>query len=719
MASVVLEENVDILRASYLLDTHTFEEFYSAWSGNKTDAKKEYEKTMRYLNKKVSSSNNYVKYNYCKNRTSGRLIGDFTIQSVKRKFRGFICDGVTTDIDMENAHPSILLTLCEKYDIQAPNLCLYINNRKKCLNDIQDKDCIAYNKAKEKVLISTNLDKKISTKSEFLKNYDREMKMIHRKFLDIEDFAYVKEFAKKDNFEGSFINHILCINENEILSYMRTFCDINDIKVHSLMFDGLMVYGDINDFTLKQMEKYIQENTIFETMKLAVKPHEYDFELPDGYVPKERVTYEDVKKEFEKFNCKVGAEFINEKHNEFNVFNRATFNVLHEEMTFTNNDGEHKPFMDKWFLDKEKRKYDKYDTIPKDSACPKHVYNMWEKLPVELMPSLEKTEYYDTALEWFKNHIRVLVDFNETHYEFVVMWLAQMFQYPENKSIQLVFIGEEGTGKGTFVKFLTTIMGGSHRCFNTEDPQNDIFGQFNDSMKKAFLVVMNEADKSNTFNNNNKFKGLITEPFINIRPKGKTAFTMRSVHRFMGFSNNPDPTTKNKRRDFTMKTSNCKVNNTEYFIDGNKYANSIECCKYIYDWLMIQPTKPTINEKDIPKGIYDEMLKEAQKDPFVEFMEDLVYIYSDRTEPKTIIANDLYEKYIDFCKRNYITYIQSKISFTTKLSYKKFDGMTKKVKKIEGKAFNCYVFDFQQLKKSLNITDVEDCIIQETDCDTD
>ena len=333
---------------------------------------------------------------------------------------------------------------------------------------------------------------------------------------------------------------------------------------------------------------------------------------------------------------------------------------------------------------------------------------MWEKLPVEMMPSLEETEYYNTALKWFQNHIRVLVDFNEIHYNFVVMWLAQMFQYPENKSIQLIFIGEEGTGKGTFVKFLTTIMGGSHRCFSTEDPQNDIFGQFNDSMKKAFLVVMNEADKSNTYNNNNKFKGLITEPFINIRPKGKTAFSMRSVHRFMGFSNNPDPTTKNKRRDFTMKTSNCKVNNADYFIEGNKYANSIECCKYIYDWLMKEPTKPNINEKDIPKGIYDEMLKEAQKDPFIEFMEDLVYYHNDEIKPKTIIANNLYEMYIDYCNRNHITYTQNKVSFLTKLSYKNFEGMEKCVKKIEGKAIRCYVFDFQQLKKSLNITDLDD-----------
>ena len=46
MASVVLEEKVNNLRVSYLLDTYTFDEFYSAWEGNKTDAKKEYEKSI-------------------------------------------------------------------------------------------------------------------------------------------------------------------------------------------------------------------------------------------------------------------------------------------------------------------------------------------------------------------------------------------------------------------------------------------------------------------------------------------------------------------------------------------------------------------------------------------------------------------------------------------------------------------------------------------------
>lgn len=294
-----------------------------------------------------------------------------------------------------------------------------------------------------------------------------------------------------------------------------------------------------------------------------------------------------------------------------------------------------------------------------------------------------------------------------------------MFQYPENKSIQLVFIGEEGTGKGTFVKFLTTILGGSHRCFNTANPQSDIFGEFNDCMKKAFLVVMNEADKSGNYNNNSKFKDLITEPYININSKGEKKFVMRSVHRFMAFSNIPDPSVKNKRRDFTMKTSSDKINNIDYFAEGNLYANDLECCKYIYDWLMTKKTKPVITEKDIPFGIYDEMLKEAQKDTIIEFVEELTYLYQDRKEPKIFSSNELYEQFIDFCKRNHITYIATKGSFTTKLAFKNFNGMEKSVKKKDRISTNVYTIDFQLLKKSLNLKDIEDVIIAETDSDAD
>ena len=711
--SVVLNERINKTHAYYLLETFKIEDFILIYNGKKSEAKKEYDKIIKYLNMKVNDNINYVKYNYLDKRNNGRLFGKDCIQGVKREIRAFLCDGLTSDIDMVNAHPSILLQLCKKYNYHSPNLILYINERKKYLNSIMSEDNISYEEAKTKVLASTNDNKKIKTESAFLKAYDKEMKEIQQKFITNEDYAYVKEYAKKEtNFEGSFINHVLCINEEYILKAMRTFCSINELEVHSLMFDGLMVYGTINDYTLKLMEEYIHKNTDFVGIQLSIKEHSHNLELPTNFKPKERTIYEDVRTEFEKFNCKVGAEFVCDIHNDFCIYNDHTFKVLHNELTFIDNDGKESKFINKWYDDKEKRKYDKYDTYPKESLCPNYVYNMWEKFAVELAPSVDNSKT-KAGLAWFLNHINIMVDYNEIHANFVKMWIAQMFQYPENKSIHLIFIGLEGAGKGTFVKFFETIMGGAHRCWECTDPQEDIFGKFNDMMKKAFLVVLNEADKSGTYNNNNKMKALITDPTINIRPKGKTSFVMKSCHRFMSFSNNPDPNTKLKRRDLTFRMSDDKINNVAYFNEGNSYAKCLEVGKAIYDYFMAYETKPNIVESDIPKGVYDEMLKDTQKEPIMEFIEELIYVNNGISHYAT---NTLYENYLEFCKRNHVPFVMPKMSFSTKLGMRKYNGLTSNKKWLNGKMSNVWTFDFDLLKPQfIDVNAVEEMSMDSDD----
>jgi len=699
MSAIALTEKINILKAQYLLETYTFENFMTIYDGKKGDAKKEYDKIIKYLNHKVKKPDEWTSYGYHKSRVNGRLFGQNSIQGLKKELRGFLTESITTDIDMVNCHPVILLELCLKHDFECPNLKQYIANREDELKNIMSLDNISRENAKRKILVSTNSNKKIHSSSGFFKNYDKEMKKLHAQFLDKECYAYIKDYAKQDdNFEGSFINHLLCINEENILKAMRTYCDKNDIKIHSLFFDGLMVYGDINKSTLESMEKYIKDNTEFSTIKLIIKEPTHSFELPEDFTPKKRDFYNDIKKEFELVNCKVGAEFVCDKHNDFNVYSEHSFKVLHDELSYINEEGKATSFISTWFKDAFKRKYDKYDSFPKDELCPSYVYNMWEKFPVQNMPVITNAKT-KAGLEWFLNHINVMVDYNEIHANFVKMWIAQMFQYPENKSIHLIFIGLEGSGKGTFVKFFETLMGGSHRCWECTDPQEHIFGKFNDMMKKAFLVILNEADKSGMHHANNKMKALITESTINIQPKGKTSFTMRSCHRFMSFSNNPDPNTKLKRRDLTFRMSDDKINNKTYFTEGNSYAKCLEVAKAIYDYFMTYETKPNIVESDIPKGEYDEMLKEAQKDPIMEFIEEVVYTGTGVVDYH---SNTLYENYLEYCKRNHISFTKDKMSFTTRLGMRKYNGLTKKVKKINGKAVNMWTFDFTLLKPQFN-----------------
>ena len=64
---------------------------------------------------------------------------------------------------------------------------------------------------------------------------------------------------------------------------------------------------------------------------------------------------------------------------------------------------------------------------------------------------ISQEEYLDAAenddgLNWFLNHLKTMCNYNNDVCNFVLMWLAQMVQYPEMKSVQLVFRTRPGTG---------------------------------------------------------------------------------------------------------------------------------------------------------------------------------------------------------------------------------------------------------------------------------
>ena len=76
--------------------------------------------------------------------------------------------------------------------------------------------------------------------------------------------------------------------------------------------------------------------------------------------------------------------------------------------------------MNKWYLDGDKRRYDIFGSFPKESMCPKNVYNMWKPFPVQLndMSGADISKCED-GLKWFNNHIAVLCDHQEEVINFV------------------------------------------------------------------------------------------------------------------------------------------------------------------------------------------------------------------------------------------------------------------------------------------------------------
>lgn len=703
----VVEERVDINKVSYLLENYTYGEFLTNFDGTQKDAKVMYNKIVKYLNSKINGEK-LVRYNYIKGRTDGRLFGEAnSIQGLPKNVRGFICDNMTTDIDMINAHPSILKKLCEEHNIECPNLSLYINERKKKLNEIAEDDKISYEKAKQKVLVATNSNSKINSNNGFMKNYSKEMNNIQKAFMNIRDYDYIKEYAKKDNnFEGSFINHILCIHENIILQCIIDWVETYDIEIHSLMFDGLMVYSEITEPTLIDIQNHIAKLTIFDNIFLSIKEHETIFTLPEDYKPTKLITYEDIKETFEKTNCKVDERFVKELNGEIKIYSRTAFLTLYEDLIYKESLGSKtKKFINAWLEDPDKRRYEDFGNYPKESMCPKNCYNMWKPFPVKVITEYKNEEMCEKGLDYFKEHIKVLCNHDEKVYNFVFMWIAQMFQYPEHKSIEIIFISEPGVGKGLILEFFKTIMGGSKRCWETTSPEKEVFGHFNGAMKDAFLVCFNEVNKSNFYNLNDKKKAIITDNNININIKGVPEFNIASYHRFIAFTNNPEPATKNDRRDIFIRCSNEKVGDTEYFTEGFNYATDLECCAYIYNYFMKYPTKVKINSVDIPKTDYDEIIQEAQENPIVSFIKDFV-IDNNTLQERRINVEDLFENYKDYCFRNDISLeSMNKLKFGVRLQFIKGQHIIKERKKVSGKVRNIYVFNIPELIKQYSLAD--------------
>jgi len=703
----VVEERVDINKVSYLLENYTYEEFLTNFDGTQKDAKVMYNKIIKYLNSKINGEK-LVRYNYIKGRTDGRLFGEAnSIQGLPKNVRGFICDNMTTDIDMINAHPTILKKLCEEHNIECPNLSLYINERKKKLNEIAQDDNISYEDAKQKVLVATNSNRKINSNNGFMKNYSKEMTKIQKAFMGLPQYDYIKEYAKKEtNFEGSFINHILCIHENIILHSIIDWVETYDVSIHSYMFDGLMVYDSITEPTLLDIEQHIAKLTIFDNIKLSIKQHETTFVLPADYIPAKLITYEDIKETFEKTNCKVDERFVKELNEEVKIYSRTQFLTLYEDLVYTETlGGKTKKFINAWLEDPDKRKYDDFGNYPKKSLCPENCYNLWKPFPVNKITEYKNIHKCIKALDYFTEHIKVLCNHDIKVFDFVCLWISQMFQYPEHKSIELIFISEEGVGKGLLLEFFKTIMGGSKRCWETTSPEREVFGHFNGAMKDAFLVCFNEVNKSNFYNINDKKKAIITDNNININIKGVPEFNIASYHRFIAFTNNPEPATKNARRDIFIRCSNEKVGDTEYFTEGFNYATDLECCAYIYQFFMKEPTKVKINAVDIPKTDYDEIIEEAQANPIVSFIKDFV-IENNTLPERKIDVDSLYEKYKEYCYSNDISLeSMTKLKFGVRLQFLKGKNIIKERKKVDKKMRNIYVFNIPELIKQYSLTD--------------
>ena len=579
----------------------------------------------RYLN---LSENGKINVNYKQNRSYGRFYAmkQCSLQNLPREVRHTIADEFYIDIDIKNAHPVILLKLCKDEKIDCEDLEEYVINRDKLLKELK----LSKGEAKLVYLALMNggnkLYKTLTYKSTHVKSFKKEMINIRNHFSEkySEDYKIHSKIKKDENItfnlKGSFLNKILCNEENKILMNMYEF--FKKPKDCVLCFDGIMLQKN-KKYNLKKCEEYIKKKTNY-NLTLAVKPFDQKLKLPSNieiYKYPKYEYYNDYKKfvnkeiSIEKLTNWLNNAIILIDNGGCEYFYTREKNIFyHEDKTYEVNDSwnmrkikdvyknleviikvinpyynlniENQNTKSKYlfnYLSNENKKnpgflqrckerrlmrnYNRVDYIPyfKEKPILEDTFNLFNGFPLQY----KKNNYGNMKFEESKiyNHLKKYFFIEQKELDHFLDFVADMIQDPARiKGTGHLFYSNLGCGKGLICKLICKLLGSNNAIVIVNTDR--YFEKFNNVYKNKILKIFEEIkEKGSAFHNHNRIKGEITSNEEIVESKGIDQFVCRNFSRIIMNSNNENATfvEPGVRRLSYHHLSDKKANNYDYF----------------------------------------------------------------------------------------------------------------------------------------------------------
>jgi hypothetical protein len=646
-----LVEKVDVRAVDWLLSKLSVEFIISHKTKKDDDINFT---TIKRVLQKFSKNKGMNKAFYKKGKNDNhKLYRDYAegIQSLPSRFRGILCKNMT-DIDCVNCFPSILLNICNLHNIICPYLEKYVNERDELIkNGITSKD---------QVICMLNKKNKLKNyMSPFNEAFDVEIKQIQKALMNNELYKkQLDDTLQSKNPVGTFMYNIGATYESIILQHLIQFFKEKNIQIGVYMFDGLMVYGEINNNIILEISQYIKQVMNFD-LKYKIKPLNSDgLVIPDDWTSTDHEQiYRDLKEKYEndyKLSfIRASTVYSYKINNEIKFYSLSDIHRQFDNVIIGKNN-----FFDLWNKDEDKLIYDNIGVFPHDSICPDGILNLWTGFAVE---KYENPQIVDTSIIY--NHLHNL--FDEVEVNFILLWISNLFQFPSSRSIMICMNGEQGTGKSCLIEFLNNIIG-FDKTISITNPETELFGNFNGHLSNKVLINLNEVSRKNMCSFYDAIKPLITEKEITIHNKGLKAYKEQNLGRYILTTNNDNvmEIKENDRRYFPCETKNTMRGNTDYFISFYKCINDKNIQYSFYKEMMAYNTKRTITVKDIP--ITETMNKayEYNKDSIEEYTtlfigeKDAQTNYNDFKKWCTtqgIACDKITKKSFDFKFNKYIT----------------------------------------------------------------
>jgi len=612
-----IKEKINEQRAKFILSLTDKELSTLIWSDEKEDNNGEkfmdkitYLKSVKwYLNRQLANDCELsIEYDYSKEmRTSGRRFAqDFSLQGMKRNLRSFLTgtdegERYYHDYDMVNAHPSILACMLltywcgndEEFERCYPFLFAYTRSSVTRRKFLERAEC-----SKRDILVMMNSANPSQIFNEYAQGIDTEFKQIQNVFYnstpdDFHEFEVFKGEIKR-NKGGKFLNKLLCIMENNILTkvqgYYQEKYQFQD-TVSTLMFDGLFISLDDQVDVLNQ----ITEDSGIEW---CVKEPNTDIENSDTYKNRNvddiaktvmSRSYASQKLIFEQSHFLIENPYMFAREtvvagvSTVTMYNQTDFKGLTKRNKYFSKERKcDVAIFDKWNGDPECRHYKKLDFIPR-LGVNKEIYNTFQGFHYANDKPYTHT---DDLIDLFRSTISTLVDHNEECIDYCLKYFAHLFQKTDERpSVALVFKSEQGYGKDTILDCIAKIMGNEY-LYRTAKP-DDIFGNFNGALKNKLLIQLNELEGKDGFANKDKLKSLITENITNINEKNVKQYDQSNYVRVIICTNrlNSVEIPSGDRR-FVVFEADRRKPSTEHFSRIHKLLTNDDAVYSLYKYLM-------------------------------------------------------------------------------------------------------------------------------------
>jgi hypothetical protein len=341
---------------------------------------------------------------------------------------------------------------------------------------------------------------------------------------------------------------------------------------------------------------YADEDNAYDTRIIHAEPLFDEKYSRNRGAPKETITTKDeaftwAQKCFARIIVDGKLRILNEENpNNIFLMTKRDFIDAYEHLNILSLSDDNKPkvmpITELWLKHPLRRTYEGIIFDPfKTFDIADEYYNPWRGFAIT--PGIGVVDRY---LDYMLN---IVVSGNKEHHEWLLDWIAHIFQKPwEKPGTCVVLRGIEGIGKSFFAETIGQLIGGrknnktNHYYFKTSNPEH-VMNHFNDHLANIILLHLEETFWAGDKKGAHLIKDFITGDELSIGQKHLSTKMQRSYMRLI-MNGNDDwlvPAGMESRRFSVFDVSDELRQNTEFYKDMSDWLdkqNGFEALMYFF-----------------------------------------------------------------------------------------------------------------------------------------